>query len=152
MRSQSRGFSLVELLIAVAIIGIILAAAIPTLMTAHHGASETVVIRELQTIHQAQLQYFSQFGDYASTLLQLGPPANGVLGPHGAKLIPASLASGEKNGYIFTLTKTPTGYAVNANPKVFGKNGNRTFYVDEDGVVRENRGQEPATVNSPEIK
>ena len=152
MGLQSRGFSLVELLIAMAIIGIILALALPTLTTVHTNASETVVIREMQSIHQAQLQYFSQFGDYASTLAQLGPPADGVVGPHGAKLLPATLTGGEKNGYIFTLTKRPGGYVVNANPKVFGKTGNRTFYIDEDGGVRQNLGPEPATVNSPEMK
>ncbi len=139
-------------MIAIAIIGIILAIAIPTMTTAHTGATETVVIREVQAIHQAQLQYLSQFGDYAATLAQLGPPADGVMGPHGAKLLPASLSGGEKNGYLFTLTKRPAGYTVNANPKVFGKNGNRTFYIDEDGVVRQNLGPEPATVASPEIK
>jgi prepilin-type N-terminal cleavage/methylation domain-containing protein len=105
--SQRRGFSLVELLIVLAVIAIILSIAVPTLTSAHMGASETVVMREVQSIHQAQAQYYSQFGDYASTLAQLGPPATGVAGPQGAKLLPASLASGEKDGYVFTMTKTP---------------------------------------------
>jgi type IV pilus assembly protein PilA len=121
-------------------------------MTAHTSASETVVIREVQTIHQAQVQYLSQFGEYATSLSQLGPPANGVTGPHAAKLIPASLAYGEKNGYVFTVTRTNTGFAANANPKAFGRNGRRTFYIDEDGVVHQNWGAEPATANSPEAK
>ena len=100
-----------ELLIVLAIIAVILSIAIPNLISAHTNASETVVIREIQTIHQAQLQYLSQFGEYAATLAELGPPASGVAGPHAAKLIPASLASGEKNGYVFTLAKTPSGFA-----------------------------------------
>ena len=122
------------------------------MMSALNGASETVVIREVQTIHQAQTQYLSQFGDYAATLGELGPPVNGVAGPRGAKLIPASLASGDKNGYVFLMVKVPSGFTVNANPKVFGKNGRRTFYTDQDGVLHQNWGAEPATVNSPEIK
>jgi type IV pilus assembly protein PilA len=150
--ARRRGFSTVELLIVLAIIAVILTIAVPTLMTAYTNASETVVIRETQTIHQAQIQYLSQFGEYATTLAQLGPPANGIAGPHAAKLIPASLASGEKNGYVFTLSRTNTGFAANANPKVFGRNGRRTFYIDEDGVVRHNWGPEPATANSPEVK
>jgi len=125
---------------------------VPTLTSAHTSASETVVLREVQSIHQAQVQYYSQFGEYASTLAQLGPPAGGIGGPQAAKLIPASLASGEKNGYLFTLTKTPGGFAVNANPKVFGKSGRRTFYTDEDGVIHQNWGPGPATAASPEIK
>jgi prepilin-type N-terminal cleavage/methylation domain-containing protein len=151
-RSRRAGFSFVELLIVMAIISLFLAIAIPMLKTAQMNASETVVIREVQTIHQAQVQYLSQFGEYASSLAQLGPPTNGVSGPHAAKLIPASLASGEKNGYLFTMMKTPSGFAVNAVPKAFGGNGRRTFYIDEDGVVHQNWSAEPATVNSPEFK
>ncbi|HLK63507.1 MAG TPA: prepilin-type N-terminal cleavage/methylation domain-containing protein [Bryobacteraceae bacterium] len=151
-RSATRGFSLVELLIALAIIAIILSIAIPMLMSAMANATETVVIREVQSIHQAQVQYHTQFGDYASELAQLGPPANGVAGPEAAKLIPASLASGDKDGYTFLLTKTPVGFIVNANPKVFGKSGRRTFYIDEDGVVHQNWGSQPASATSPELK
>lgn len=75
------------------------------MMTARSNAAETVVIREVQTIHQAQIQYLSQFGKYASTLLELGPPANGAAGPAAANLIPAILASGDKDGYVFTMAQ-----------------------------------------------
>ena len=76
-----RGFSLVELLIVVAIVVILLAVAIPNMMTARANAAETGVIREIQTIHQAQIQYQSQFGKSASTLVELGPPASGTVVP-----------------------------------------------------------------------
>ncbi len=151
-RSLWSGFSLIELLIVLAIVSVVLAIAVPIFNTAHANANETVVIREMQSIHQAQVQYLSQFGEYASALSELGPPPDGVGGPHAAKLIPASLASGEKNGYTFLMTRTPLGFSVNANPKVFGRNGRRTFYIDEDGVVHQNWGQDAATANSPEIK
>jgi prepilin-type N-terminal cleavage/methylation domain-containing protein len=152
LRSLRSGFSLVELLIVLAVIAILLSIAMPTLISAYHNASETVVIREVQTIHQVQMQYLSQFGQFAETLAQLGPPANGVAGRQAAKLIPRSLASGEKNGYVFTMVRTPSGFSVNATPKVYPRDGRRTFYIDEDGTVHENWGPEPATVNSPEIK
>ena len=151
-RIKMRGFSLVELLIVIAIITILLAVAIPHLMSTRSGASETVVIREIQTIHQAQIQYSSQFGKFASSLVELGPPATGSAGPSAANLIPASLASGDKDGYVFTIASTPGGFMVHANPQVFGKTGRRTFYLDENGVVHQNWGQEPATANSPEIQ
>ena len=152
-RHRKNGFSLVELLIVIAIIAAILAIAIPTLITTFTNTSETVVMREMQTIHQAQLQYLSQFGEYAASLEELGPPAKGVVaGPRAAKLIPASLASGEKNGYVFTLAKAPSGFTAHANPKVFGRDGRRTFYIDQDGVVHQNWGAEPATAESPEVK
>jgi type IV pilus assembly protein PilA len=147
-----RGFSLVELLIVVAIIVVLLAVAVPNLMTARSNAAETVVIREIQTIHQAQIQYLSEFGKYASTLVELGPPASGTVGRTVANLIPASLASGDKDGYVFTMIPTTAGFAVNANPKVFGSTGRRTFYTDENGVVHQNWSREPATAGSPEIR
>jgi type IV pilus assembly protein PilA len=151
-RVRSRGFSLIELLIVIAIILIILAIAVPKLGSARMNATETVVIREIQTIHQAQTQYLSQFGKYATTLAELGPPASGGPGPQAADLIPNSLASGEKDGYIFTLTATPQGYTVNANPKVYNSTGRRTFYSDQGMSIHQNWSQEPANASSPELK
>jgi type IV pilus assembly protein PilA len=151
-RRPRRGFTLIEILIAVAIISLLLAVAIPPAMSAHRHANELTVMREVQTIFQGQLEYMSQFGEFASTLTQLGPPASGVGGPQAAKLIPASLASGDRNGYLFTLQKTRLGFAVNANPKVFGRDGSRTFYIDEDGILRQNWSAQPATVESAEVQ
>jgi len=94
LRVRTCGFSLVELLVVIAIIVVLLAVALPNLISTHSSAAETVVRREIQTIYQAQIQYLSQFGKYASALAELGRAA----GPSAANLIPASLASGEKNG------------------------------------------------------
>jgi len=149
---KSRGFSLLELLIVIAIILVILAVALPGALNAKLNASETVVMREMQTLYQAQALYNSQFGRFASTLRELGPPDAGDPGPQAAKIIPRSLASGEKDGYLFAMTTTPAGYSVNAKPKVFGQTGRRTFYIDEDGIVHENWGRDPATPASPEIQ
>jgi prepilin-type N-terminal cleavage/methylation domain-containing protein len=151
-RTRQGGFSLIELLIVIAIILIILAIAVPKLSSAKMNASETVVIREIQTIHQAQTQYTSQFGKFATTLAELGPPTSGGPGPQAADLIPASLATGDKDGYTFVMTATPTGYTVNANPKVYNSTGRRTFFSDQNMVIRQNWSQEPATINSPEVK
>jgi hypothetical protein len=136
----------------IAIILLLLAVAIPERDRTHMNAAETVVMREIQTIYQAQTQYESQFGEYASTLVQLGPPAAGISGPAAAKLIPASLASGEKDGYLFLMNRVPSGFIINANPKVFGRNGHRSFYLDQDGIIHQNWGPEPASVNSAEVK
>jgi type IV pilus assembly protein PilA len=142
----------VELLIVIAILVILMAIAVPNFVEARHYAAETVVIREAQTIHQAQTQYLSQFGNYAASLAQLGPAPSLERGPAGANLIPASLASGEKDGYLFEMTATPAGFAVTAIPRVFGSTGRRTFYLDQDGVVHQNWGRDAATSNSPEVK
>jgi prepilin-type N-terminal cleavage/methylation domain-containing protein len=150
--ARARGFSLIELLIVIAIILIILAIAVPKLGSARMNATETVVIREIQTIHQGQTQYMSQFGQYATTLAMLGPPASGGPGPQAADLIPSSLASGEKDGYTFVMTATPQGYTVNANPKVYNSTGRRTFFSDQSMTIHQNWSQEPANVSSPELK
>ena len=76
-------------------------------------------------------------------LAELGPPA--------ADLMSADLASGDKQGYLFTMTGTPAGYTISAVPKSFGATGSRTFYSDQTLVMREHYGPEPATVNGKEI-
>jgi type IV pilus assembly protein PilA len=151
-KRRAAGFSLIELLIVIAIILIILAIAVPKLGSARMNASEMAVYRELQTINTMQTQYMSQFGRFATTLNELGPPTSGGPGPQAADLIPGSLASGEKDGYIFTMTATPSGYTINANPKVFNTTGRRTFYTDQNQAYRQNWSAEPANASSPEIK
>lgn len=152
MRLSKRGFSLIELLVVVAIILVLLSVAIPQIQTARLSSQETMVVREVQTIAQAQVQYQSQFGKYAATLGELGPPVSGASGPGAAQLIPASLASGEKNGYVFLLAASAAGFRINANPKVFGGTGRRTFFLDENGIVHQNWGSEPASASSPELQ
>ncbi len=152
-RAGQRGFSLIELLIVIAIILIILSIALPQMSKSRMNAQEMAAIREVQTINQAQIQYQSQFGQFATSLAQLGPPASagGTEGPDAAGLIPASLASGSASGYNFTVTPTPQGYAVSAVPKQFNSTGRRTFYSDQSGITRQNWSQEPATASSPEL-
>jgi prepilin-type N-terminal cleavage/methylation domain-containing protein len=150
--SRRRGFSLIELLIVIAIILILAAIAVPRLNTARMYTQEMAAIRQIATVHQAETQYFSQFGKFAETLAQLGPPASGAAGPAAADLIPGDLALGHKTGYIFTVTGTKEGYAVTAVPEVFGNTGRRTFFSDQTLVTKENWGAEPATAQSKEIK
>ncbi len=155
VKARSRrqaGFSLIELLIVIAIILIIAAIAAPKLDKMRMHSQETAAIRQIQTIHTAETQYYSQFGKYATALTELGPPASGQAGPAAADLIPGDLAAGLKTGYKFTVQGTPTGYTVNADPVTFNGTGRRTFFSDQSLVIRENWGQEPATANSKEIK
>ncbi|HLJ48263.1 MAG TPA: prepilin-type N-terminal cleavage/methylation domain-containing protein [Bryobacteraceae bacterium] len=152
VRRATGGFSLIELLIVIAIILIILAIAVPKLGAARMQAQEMAAIREVQTIHTAQTQYMSQFGKFAGSLAELGPPASGGPGPQAADLIPSSLAGGEHGGYTFTLTQTPSGYVLNANPKVYNSTGRRTFYSDQTMTIRQNWSSEPANASSQELK
>jgi prepilin-type N-terminal cleavage/methylation domain-containing protein len=151
-KRRQAGFSLIELLIVIAIILIIAAIAVPKMNNQLMAAHEMAAIRQIMTIHQAETQYYSQFGKYAESLVALGPPASGAATPASSDLIPKVLADGKNSGYMFSVQATPTGYAVVAVPEAFGSSGRRTFFSDQTLVVRNNFTQEPANVNSPEIR
>src|SRR5579863_5967684 len=99
-RRVRAGFTLIELLIVMAIILVIAAIAVPQMGKQLMAAHESATITEIGTIHQAEIQYYSQFGQYASSLAQLGPPASGAAGPAAAEIIPKNLADGRASGYI----------------------------------------------------
>ena len=149
---RRRGFSLIELLIVIAIILIIITIALPRFAKAQMFARETSALAAIRTLHTVQVQYYSQYGRHATSLTELGPPATGADSPAAAGLIDATLALGEKGGYKFTLTANQGGYIINANPVSFGTSGSRTFYSDQSMVIKQNYGPEPATANSAEMK
>ncbi|SPF49433.1 putative Pilin, type IV [Candidatus Sulfopaludibacter sp. SbA4] len=112
---------------------------------------ELAAIKAIQTIHTVQAQYFAEFGHYATSLTELGPPASGAPGPGAADLIGNDLAGGVKQGYRFSVTALPSEYTVNATPEVYGTSGSRSFYSDQTMAVRENYGPEPATASSKKM-
>jgi prepilin-type N-terminal cleavage/methylation domain-containing protein len=152
LQRRRRGFSLIELLIVIAIILIIITIALPKFTSAQRFARETAAMGAIRTIHTMQVQYYSQYGRYATSLTEMGPPTSGGPSPAAADLIDANLAQGVKGGYKFTVTPNQGGYAINANPVTFNVDGARTFYSDQSMTLRQNFGPEPATANSPEIK
>ncbi|MBM3740750.1 MAG: pilin, type IV [Acidobacteria bacterium] len=145
------GFSLMELLIVVAILMILGAVAIPRINDALRNAKEMAAVREIHNLNQAQVQYMSQYGRFATSLTELGPPTGGQAGPAGADFITGEMAKGLKNGYLFTVQGSQTGYTINANPQSFPTTGRRTFYSDQTGVLRQNFGAEPANATSAEL-
>ena len=146
-----KGFSLIELLIVVAIMMVLAAIALPFMSQALMFTKESAAAKQIGTVHTVQMQYYAQFGRYAAQLSKLGPPTSGQPGPAGARLISAEFALGKRSGYIFQIQSSPTGYTVTAVPEVFNRTGRRTFYSDETGVIRENWDAEPATENSKEF-
>lgn len=120
-----------ELLIVVTIVMMILGWAAPRYARARVVANEADAQRSIRALHQAQAQYYSEYGRHAASLPELGPPKSTLRGPAGADLIAGDLAQGEKHGYRFEILSTPTGYQIRGGPLFLGITGKRTFLSDE---------------------
>jgi type IV pilus assembly protein PilA len=130
---------------------LVLLACNPTASVKHSGR-ETSPIKEITTIHSAQVQYYYSYNRFASSLQELGSPPGGAEGPTAAGLIDRDLASGEKDGFKYAIQATPKGYNVTAVPTRYAT-GSKTFsfFSDQGMGIHQHVGQEPATVNDPLI-
>jgi type IV pilus assembly protein PilA len=151
MQSKQKGFSLIELLIVVAIILIIAAIAIPNLLRAKIAANEASAVGATRTIVTAEISYANSFQTGPTTLANLATPAGGcpVGGATAAQacLVDSNLAGGTKSGYRFTSAATGglgtiaqpnTGFEETATPITVGTTGQRSFCADMSGVLHFN--------------
>jgi len=142
MRYGQKGFSLIELLIVVAIILIIASISIPNLLRSRMSANEASAVGSLRTVNTACIAYMTVYGGFPSTLSNLG--TSGTTSSTSADLIDNVLAGGAKSGYTFTYVAGPVAgdmipsYTLNADPISPGQTGQRYFYTDHSGVIRSN--------------
>ena len=153
---KQKGFSLIELLIVVAIILIIAAIAIPNLLRSRMAANEASAVGSLRTINTAQVTFNSTYGIGYGTLGALSTPAGGCVlaSSTGACLIDSNLGGGTKSGYTFTSAPANgAGTAASpflnfsslAKPVAAGQSGQSSFCSDDSGVIR----RDPTGANQP---
>jgi type IV pilus assembly protein PilA len=147
--AQTNGFTLMELLIVMAIILILMLMAIPSFQGLTKKGNETSAINSVQTIMKSEIQYQSTYpaNGYACSLQALGgDPSAGAPSPAAAQILQGDLVSGYKSGYVFTITCTDkvtvngadhsNGYKITAVPQTVGKTGDRGFCSDQFGNIK----------------
>ncbi|MGB9407697.1 MAG: type II secretion system protein [Terracidiphilus sp.] len=150
---QPNGFTLMELLIVMAIITILMLLAIPTIGALKKNGNRLSAIASIQAIQTAQSMYEKTYGTsgYACSLAALGgDPSAGAPSPTSAQLLKADITSGFKDGYIFAITCTnkvsvngtdrATAYTVTAIPQTIGKTGDSGFCADDNGIKSDPAG------------
>jgi type IV pilus assembly protein PilA len=153
---KQKGFSLIELLIVVAIILIIAAIAIPNLLKSKMAANEASAVGSIRTVNTGLVTYAAGCPNlgYAATLAELN---TGALCASGTGIIDAVLAAGTKSGYAFTYVAgaavggVVNTYTTNANPLTAGTTGQRRFFTNQTGVIRYNQAA-AATVADPPLQ
>jgi type IV pilus assembly protein PilA len=155
---KQKGFSLIELLIVVAIILIIAAIAIPNLLRSRMAANEASAVGSIRTINTSAVTYSSTYPNagFPATLASLGGATPCTAVSTASCLLDAVLAAGTKSGYKFAWTSdgnTPSyGYSVTGTPVTVGSTGQRMFFSDQSGVIRYSATGAGATSASPALQ
>jgi prepilin-type N-terminal cleavage/methylation domain-containing protein len=146
MRNKQKGFSLIELLIVVAIILIIAAIAIPNLLRSKIAANQASAVASLRTLNTSSVLFDTNYQQYPSKIADMATGA--TVTSTSADLIDSVLALGTKSGYKFSWSgggATGPTYAIWADP-VSSSSGTVHYYTDQSLVIRSN-ATTTATVN-----
>jgi type IV pilus assembly protein PilA len=153
--TRNQGFSLIELLIVVAIILIIASIAIPSLMHSKMAANEASAVGSLHALNTACVNYAGTYGiGYPAGLANMSPSSSPT--SSAADLIDSVLATGTKSGYTFSYAPGSvsaagqiTTYVITAAPVSVGTTGQRGFYTDQSFVIRSNFSGAATSSDSP---
>jgi type IV pilus assembly protein PilA len=137
-----QGFTLLELMIVVALIMIVAAVAIPSMKEAKINANEASAVASIRAINTAEVTYQATYGGYADSLTNLGGVDPCTRSAQTACLLDQSLAGGVKSGYKFeavgrnAVGDSNTSYVVGAAPEAFDRTGQRLFCSTDKNVIR----------------
>ncbi len=155
-KSPETGFSLIELLVVVAVILIIAAIAIPNFIQSKMRANEAAAVQNLRNITTGEVIYSTTYSiGYSADLPSLGG-TGAIVSSTSAQLIDEVLAAGKKSGYSFTYVALTTdalgnvtSYSINADPIVPGYTGIRHFYTDQGALIRVNDSATAGQTDNP---
>jgi prepilin-type N-terminal cleavage/methylation domain-containing protein len=140
---NNKGFSLLELMFVLTIVGVVATFAVPYFFQSTAAAREVAAISVVRNLVSSQMSYSltKGFGNFSPDLPTLET----------AGYIDSVLATGTKNGYLFSVTGDSSTFTINARPQIYGSSGVRSFFSDISAVIRYNTADAPADTSSPPI-
>jgi type IV pilus assembly protein PilA len=151
MRTTQKGFSLIELLIVVAIILIIASIAIPNLLRSKMAANEASAVATMRTLNTSAVAYSVTYGNYPTHLTNLAPATSAS--STSADLVDSVLGKdpATKSGYtfVYTAANSNSTYTLVATPVTQGVSGQRGFFTNQSGVIRADSSGSATSSSTP---